>query len=555
MKFLIRFVTTNAAGGLEQSDKHIETQILTIGRATDQILHLRDRRARLQHARIEVREGAVHITSNALAGVSVNGRSQRDARLVAGDVIEVGSNILRVIEAPDGVDFAMTFELKAEVSSDDVVPSWDASATSDIGTSKRRLSWIAAGTVLLLAFVIPSLSMLGGSVASVSRSTALLPDDSWWLAGPVHGKHASTSADCQNCHVDAFRRVPDEACLACHTATRHVAVPVEPILGDARCATCHFEHNEPPSLIKQHQGLCADCHRQALASSGVDLPPAADFLDAHPRFKVSLLRPTPAPEGKIEWTVNRRYLEAAAGSDNSNLEFDHAAHLNSDGIVAPEGKRVIACTDCHVTEPGGAGMLPISMDDHCSSCHTLSFDPDEPDRSVPHGDPEAVLQVLIEYYSARLLGTDPDAAEQRVRRPGRKLSRADRDKAAAEAKVQALAVATDLFERRACVNCHEVTKAGDNAELPWVVQPVRLTAAFFPRASFSHSAHDTEVTSCNGCHNASDSDDASDVLMPGIDTCRDCHGSSVARRNDAGQTPSTCIMCHRFHVPGKGSHP
>ena len=36
MKFLIRFVTTNAAGGLEQSDKHIETQILTIGRATDQ---------------------------------------------------------------------------------------------------------------------------------------------------------------------------------------------------------------------------------------------------------------------------------------------------------------------------------------------------------------------------------------------------------------------------------------------------------------------------------------------------------------------------------------
>ena len=294
---------------------------------------------------------------------------------------------------------------------------------------------------------------------------------------------------------------------------------------------------------------------QALTSSGVDLPPAADFLDAHPRFKVSLLRPTPTPEGKIEWTINRRNLEAAAGSDNSNLRFDHAAHLNSDGIVAPEGRRVIACTDCHVAEPGGAGMLPISMDDHCSSCHTLSFDPDEPDRSVPHGDPEAVLQVLIEYYSARLLGTDPDAAEQRVRRPGRKLSRADRDKAAAEARVQALAVATDLFERRACVNCHEVTKAGENAELPWVVQPVRLTAAFFPQASFSHSAHDTEVTSCDGCHNASDSDDASDVLMPGIDTCRDCHGSSVARRNDAGQTPSTCIMCHRFHVPGKGSHP
>ena len=552
MKFLIRFITTNAAGGLEHSDKYIDETIITIGRATDQVLHLRDRRARLQHAQIEDRNGKVYMSSNVLAGVTINGHSQRDARLVVGDVIEVGSNVLRVIEPPEGSEFAFTFELKPEVSSEDVVPSWSADTLSDVGVGKRRLSWIAASIVLVFALLMPSFSMLGGGLASMMRGT-LLPDDSWWLAGPVHSKHASTSADCQNCHMDAFRRVPDRACLECHTADRHVAPPAEPVIGEQRCATCHLEHNEPPSLVKQHQGLCADCHDDLPSSSEVNS--ASDFLDDHPRFKVSLLQPVIASDGTTEWQISRLRLDDAADSDRSNLKFDHAAHLVSEGVIAPDGKRVMECLDCHVTEPGGGAMQPIVMDEHCSSCHTLSFDPDDPDRTVPHGDPEAVLQVLVEYYSARLLGSDPEAAQQRVRRPGAKLSRADRDKVAAEARVQAMSVAADLFERRACINCHEVTKNDGDEEMPWRVQPVRLTETFFPEARFSHAAHDTEVTSCDGCHNATESDSASDLLIPGMDTCRECHGSAVARRNDVGQTPSTCIMCHKFHVLDLDSDP
>jgi hypothetical protein len=100
MHFLIRFVTRNAAGGADHNDRIIDATVITIGRATDQMLHLRDRRARLQHAQLEDRNGKVHITTGALAGVEVNGRSQRDARLVAGDVVEVGSNLLRVIDPP-----------------------------------------------------------------------------------------------------------------------------------------------------------------------------------------------------------------------------------------------------------------------------------------------------------------------------------------------------------------------------------------------------------------------------------------------------------------------
>jgi hypothetical protein len=173
---------------------------------------------------------------------------------------------------------------------------------------------------------------------------------------------------------------------------------------------------------------------------------------------------------------------------------------------------------------------------------------------VPHGDAAAVVQSLIEYYSARLLGSDPADTEQRLRRPGQRLSREDRDRVASQARAQALEVASDLFERRACINCHDVQKV-ESAEIPWRVAPVRLTPTFFINANFSHAAHDTEVTSCDGCHAASASGQAADLLIPGIDNCRECHGSGIAWRNDRGQTPSTCIMCHSFHLAGKGQYP
>jgi len=163
-----------------------------------------------------------------------------------------------------------------------------------------------------------------------------------------------------------------------------------------------------------------------------------------------------------------------------------------------------------------------------------------------------VLQSLIEYYSARLLGGDPDAIEQRLRRPGQALSRAERDRAAAEARVQALDVAEDLFERRACTNCHAVTRLNSGADVPWHVEPVELTQSFFVNANFTHAAHQTEVTSCDGCHDAAASELSQDSLIPGIENCRDCHGSGIANRNSSEQAPSTCVMCHSFHFEAKG---
>jgi hypothetical protein len=524
---LIRFISKNAAGGVEERDRQYDTDTLTIGRATDQLLQLRDRSARLQHARIEKRGGDYHITTRAIAGVTV------DSQLAAGDVIEVGANILTVITAPEGIGLALSFELN-ESGGKENISDWTSIESGIGGLSKRRLSWSLVIAVALGAFLLP----------------LLLGTEQWWLAGPVHSAHTTVSSECDACHINAFERVPDIACLNCHEVTRHVTDNAHTVMGSVRCASCHLEHNEPPQLVKQQQSLCTDCHLDL--PEGVMLQTAGDFLDAHPDFNVSLLQPGPAMAD--DWRNVHMPLANAAGQDRSNLKFDHAAHLDAGGIITPDGKRVMECTDCHVAETGGAGFQPISMDERCSSCHSLAFDPDDPSRVVPHGDAEAVVQSLVEYYSARLLGGDPAANEQRLRRPGQSLTRAERDRAAAEARSKALDVAADLFERQACSNCHDVTEV-EGAEFPWRVTPVQLTPRFFAHADFSHAAHDNDPAACDGCHGASDSTAATDVLIPDIDNCRSCHGSGIARRNASGQIASTCVQCHNFHGSEKGGYP
>ncbi len=534
MRYLIRFITTNAAGGVEHHDRNVDAPAITIGRSTDQVLHLRDRRARLQHAVIAPKDGAVQITTSAMAGVTVNGKSQRSVGLAVDDVIEVGANIIRVISPPDGCDFAISFELAADADGEHLMSRWSTPTSGIGGWGKRKIAWSLVTIVLLAGFAIPFLMF-----------------NDFLLAGPVSSVHASIAGDCRSCHSALFKRVPDEACAVCHTVQRHTIENQHAVLGETRCASCHLEHNEPPQLVNQHQDLCAECHADLPA--GIELQSTADFLDQHPDFNVSLKRAEKLPGGDFDWIVEHASLASSVGADLSNLKFNHQAHLVADGIITPEGVRVIECTECHSPDPGGARMQPISMDEHCSDCHTLAFDPDDPTRTVPHGDAEAVVQALIEYYSARLLGSDPDAVDQRVRRPGQRLSRADRDRVAAEARTDALRVAEDLFERRACVNCHTVTKV--SGEVPWRVDAVKLTEQFFPHATFSHSSHDTDAMSCDSCHGASLSNTATDVLIPDIGICRDCHGSGESGRNRSSQIPSTCVMCHGFHFEAKESYP
>jgi predicted CXXCH cytochrome family protein len=70
---------------------------------------------------------------------------------------------------------------------------------------------------------------------------------------------------------------------------------------------------------------------------------------------------------------------------------------------------------------------------------------------------------------------------------------------------------------------------------------VSLQDSFFPKAKFSHAAH--EGATCTSCHAALTSESSEDVLLPSIETCRSCH----AGEHTEIRTPSTCVSCHDFH--------
>jgi predicted CXXCH cytochrome family protein len=77
----------------------------------------------------------------------------------------------------------------------------------------------------------------------------------------------------------------------------------------------------------------------------------------------------------------------------------------------------------------------------------------------------------------------------------------------------------------------------------WQVLPARVAGTWFPEANFTHGRH--TAMECVDCHDAPASTESNDVLMPGVDSCRDCHGGESAEN----QLQSTCIACHKFHSP------
>ena len=55
MRVLIRFLRRGTAGAVEAKERLFEGEAVTLGRSTDQTLHLKDKRVALRHARIALR--------------------------------------------------------------------------------------------------------------------------------------------------------------------------------------------------------------------------------------------------------------------------------------------------------------------------------------------------------------------------------------------------------------------------------------------------------------------------------------------------------------------
>lgn len=533
-------------GGLHvATDEALETDRVTLGRGTDQHVQLPDVRVTLAHAEIRQQPGGGYrIECTGENPVSINGTPVQAAALGAGDVIDLGR--FRLTVRPPGRGTDLLLEIDERVTAREEQGRRRQAYRMDLaqaGLRKRRPAWGLVALVLLPLFVAP----LAARYAARGDAGASL--DAVWQAGPPSASHSAFVQDCDTCHQAPFVSVRNEACLACHRDQPHhsadPAVLALPGITDARCGACHQEHSGRDALVARRVELCTGCHARPDEQYAVaQLPPVRRFGGDHPGFTLSL----PA------WTDGRpQHVEVAQDGgarlrEDSRLRFPHDVHVAAKGLGSPDGLRVLGCSDCH--RPMAAGFAPIRMEDQCAGCHRLDFDPDAPDRHVPHRAAAEVAAVIRDYYARIALAGEvrsPAAPEvvRLLRRPGEVLTREQSQAALAWADARAAEAMQDVFERRVCAGCHAVTATGD-AQRPYEIEPVAMTPQFLAGARFDHAAHRTEK--CERCHEARTSHESADVLIPPIANCRGCHTDPGG---PGGLLETACVDCHGFHVTGR----
>jgi len=552
MYVLIRRLGAGSGPTRTFQDEELAVDQLSIGRGTDQELLLPGERVAYRHAEISLSAGQYRIRALGSAGVTLNGRSCKVAVLNSGDQILIGDYRLVVLPTPEGVDLALSLEVLEQQDAPAVDPTLFTTRLDALPHWRsRRWAWLLFSVMLLGALLLPALVALQSNWQSSFRDTPLVPDDSFWLSGPLHSMHSTIGKDCQACHTSPFSRVKNEACMECHTDTAmHISEshPDTSMFEGERCASCHHEHNGEKRMVFDDQRFCADCHGelQHRMSDTPTVEQATDFYADHPEFRLSMLQWQPQSQS---WLQSPRQTVAESLQESSHLTFDHAKHLDPLGIKNEDGDwQVLSCNSCHQVAAGGINMAPIKMEQHCGSCHALSFDLQDPQRVVPHGKPDQVLANLREYYAAQFLRHRAAAAGARGTRPGMRsnLSELQREGTLWVEK-KSMAVAEDLFERRACATCHQVER---NLKQPekWLVKPVQLNKKWLAASQFPHARH--SQSECADCHAAAQSTQAEDILIPDIAVCQECHKGQQATQG----LRSGCISCHSYHQL-EGAHP
>ena len=170
---------------------------------------------------------------------------------------------------------------------------------------------------------------------------------------------------------------------------------------------------------------------------------------------------------------------------------------------------------------------------------------------MPHGDQRAAVVAMEAHFIREF--TDPQLRRERSaskprRVPGKRQSAASCGGSGLDCgRAEALREAEYQFAETGCITCHVVDDTGlTNINDRWFIQPVRLIDDWYPFSRFDHSSHLSlalEGTGevCESCHEASLSESATDVLIPGQDNCLACHAE------DKGFSAVGCVSCHVFH--------
>lgn len=560
-------VETTAQGGETASRvaRATVSETLSLGRAAACKIYLPAPQVRLEHASIRRAEDGFLILEGMGGTVQVDGRAVDLVRLAPGQVILIGPFEFAVTDVDHGPDCTQPL-LKLQFTHKpvsqtraDTAPSQGGFRRSLVGL--RSMSWLA---VLLFGLTLLALPLWQAyePMALTLEGPAPVKLDAIWNPGPISSAHKNIGNQCQNCHTKPFQRVRDLACVSCHQSAgphipSHKSLQAK-VFGGERCASCHKEHQGDDSMKKVDAVGCEQCHSnvQAVAPSS-NLPPVGDFATAHPDFRLTM-KVSANPD------VLQRFAHTPTLQEASGLKFPHDVHLSILGVRSPGGPKgtggrvVLQCNSCHQLDSAQVRFQPVRMEQACISCHQLGMDAQSPARQVPHAKPELVTQALRDRFSALVLEQTPSqvvTVNSLLQGPQIPAARALSSTAARWVQDKTLAAATDMFEnpKGTCLTCHNITRgAGPGAGgLPdWQVQPVLGNDHWLPKSKFAHAQHANAT--CSSCHAAAQSKASTDILIPPISTCRNCHiGTHRLNLNVAlpDKVISQCNSCHDFHSP------
>lgn len=552
MKVLVRVISRKANGPALHHDEVVDRPKVTLGRGTDQDIYLPNLRVALAHAElVEGNDRRLRLQALASAGFRHNGTITQAAIIAPGDKVELGSFELSFSKGA-GVNVVVSVEEIPATRGREMEEALIKRSRLDLvqaGLRRRPWAWALFGTIFVLFLLLPVLGNLIPPMGKAMRWLPLISSDHAWNSGPMSSSHAHFSHNCNICHTLPFIPTRNEACIACHKHTKHHVGPALLATGmfkHSNCGDCHHEHTGQASLIRHDKGLCINCHADLKSrSADTTLENVVDFSDDHPQFKPTLARFAAEQRADIRVSLD----DKNALQEESNLEFSHKGHLDAAGITSPSrGKVKLQCSDCHQAEPGGKLMKPVKFEQQCQECHRLNI-PGDVAREVPHGNLAAATSAIQDYYAAWALrggypnDMAPEAVQQR-RRPGQALTAEERTEALGWAEKMSQLATEEMLQYTTCGTCHKATPTKDNGKVTWTLAPVALSTNWLPKAQFDHSKHST--VACLDCHQQAErSERSSDVMLPGIDGCRTCHGGA---KSGEGQLASTCITCHGFHV-------
>jgi hypothetical protein len=412
--FAVRTITRSAAGeDIVHRPQVFDSDEVVVGRGADCDVRLADLAVSLRHARIrQTAPGRVLVDSLGSEPFEVKTKFTNHAELTLADkpALVFGSHVLTLsLNDEDGavlVDVTRRDsgpETAAEKNEDKI---FSLAGATRFG--KRPIAWTLAALALVGFLVWPI-------AAYVVHANRHIHADQPWLSGPLSKSHAFLGRNCNACHVKAFVSVRDEACLACHQASRSPTVaswvaqnnrawggPAKitvvydhaprDLLREAapdprnltgniraafsrgfnhpndRCASCHLEHladapvktaaGAPVAPPRPHAtpvlrmvNGCADCHDKLRERLGATTLRDTPDWTHHPEFRPLIAR---SPIAGMPPVLDRISL-IEKPTNYTGLIFSHQTHLSPTGGVARMA----------VSLHGGGGLV-------CADCHRAS---------------------------------------------------------------------------------------------------------------------------------------------------------------------------------------